>query len=266
MGPIRRLCDAHLHVVRGRPGPDAAVDDARRHLGAVGADRAVVVQAAADGADPTVLLRALPRLGVAARGVVSVAAVEPATVPALHEAGVRGVRLSGLGGTPATGARLRDAAALAADAGWHLAYYPMSADEWAELGPELGRLDVPVVVDHMALRAWDAARGPEQAGFRLLLDLVDDGVWVKISGAFRRGWADALPYARLLVQHSPSRAVWGSDWPYLALDGPPPTTEQLLDWLGEALPDEAGRRRVLVGNPEALYEFDDPEEGRPCPT
>jgi 2-pyrone-4,6-dicarboxylate lactonase len=256
-------CDAHLHVV-GRPRErDAAVDAARRHLAAVGAGRAVVVQAAGDGGDPSALLRALPRLGVAARGVVSDEAADPASLPVLHAAGVRGIRVSGLAGTTVTLGRLRAAAALASGSGWHLAYYPMDSGEWLTLGPELGRVGVPVVIDHMALRAWDTASGPDQAGFRLLLDLVGDGVWVKISGAFRRGtpprWTEALPYARLIAERGPDRVVWGSDWPYLAFDGPVPTASQLLGWLGEAVPGEAERRRIQVRNPSVLYDFENLE-------
>ena len=264
MGPrLDRPCDAHLHVVP-RPGEaDAALEAARRHLAAVGAQRAVVVQAAADGADPSTLVHALPRLGIATRGVISSAAADPSDLAVLHAAGVRGIRISGLGGTAVTLDGLRSAAAAASEAGWHLAYYPMDEDEWLALGPELGRLEVSVVVDHMALRTWDPSGGPDQPGFRLLLDLVGDGAWVKISGAFRRGtppsWGDVASFARLLAQRAPDRTVWGSDWPFLAFEGPGPTAPQLLGWLADALPDEADRHRVLVDNPSVLYDFAQPE-------
>lgn len=259
-----RLCDSHLHVVTGAGGWDDAVEATSRHLASLGADRAVLVQAAADGADPARLLDALPRLGLSTRGVVSYAAAVDGDLDTLHRAGVRGLRVSRLGGTPVTVAMLASAAGLAADVGWHLSYYPMDADEWAGLGPGLVDLRATVVVDHMALRTWDADAGPDQPGFRLLLDLVRAGAWVKASGAFRRGtpphWSEVFPFAAALVEAAPDRVVWGSDWPFLAFDGADPLPEQLLSWLEELLPDDSVRRRVLVDNPALLYDFDNEEE------
>lgn len=264
MGAAGLLCDAHIHVVaRGNEGR-LPIERARHHLSELGAERVVLVQAAADGDDPGSLVRALAQIGIPARGVVSFEAAASTPLDELAAAGVRSVRVSGLGGLRVTCEVIRSAAALAATANWHLAYYPMDADEWVALAPELRRVDVPVVIDHMALRTWHTAAGPDQPAFRLLLDLVTDGVWVKLSGAFRRGtppeWDDVVPFVQMLVERGPGRAVWGSDWPYLAFDGPPPVPADLNHWLARALRDDADRQRVLVDNPRDLYGFESQNE------
>ncbi len=54
----------------------------------------------------------------------------------------------------------------------------------------------------------------------------------------------------------PSRAIWGTDWPHVLYrkawmvnDG------DLVDLLARYVPDEAARNRILVDNPQKLYEF-----------
>jgi predicted TIM-barrel fold metal-dependent hydrolase len=65
-----------------------------------------------------------------------------------------------------------------------------------------------------------------------------------------------MPMARKLVEAFPERLVWGSDWPHTLLwDVPMPDDGDLIDLIGEWIPDEATRRRILVDNPVALYGF-----------
>jgi predicted TIM-barrel fold metal-dependent hydrolase len=86
------------------------------------------------------------------------------------------------------------------------------------------------------------------------------GHWVKLSGAYRLSagqppYRDLMPYVRELVAARADRIVWASDWPHAFLKGRMPNTTDLLDMLGEWVPDEDTRRKILVDNPAALYGF-----------
>lgn len=83
----------------------------------------------------------------------------------------------------------------------------------------------------------------------MLLRLVDaDRCWVKLSAAYGSD-LDGAP-----VKHAPERMVWGSNWPHPDV-AVVPEDQALLDALGEWIPDEAARHRVLVENPARLYRF-----------
>ena len=88
----------------------------------------------------------------------------------------------------------------------------------------------------------------------------DERAWVKISGAERltAGGAppydDVVPFARALVAAAPDRVLWGTDWPHPNVRHMPDDGD-LVDLLVDLVPDEATRHRVLVTNPERLYDF-----------
>ena len=123
----------------------------------------------------------------------------------------------------------------------------------------LGRLGVPVVIDHMArVRVAD---GLDQTPFRLLLDFLRDAdFWVKISCAERLSaagapFADVVPFAAALIEAAPDRVLWGTDWPHPNIEGQMPDDGDLTDMLLSYAPDEALRRKILVDNPARLYSF-----------
>ena len=97
--------------------------------------------------------------------------------------------------------------------------------------------------------------------FDTLVDLVRDGGWVKLSGAYRLSneappYADTRPYAQRLVDAAPDRCVWGSDWPHVAhWREPMMNVGTLLDTFADWVPDPQRRTRVLVDNPRRLYGF-----------
>src|SRR6202011_1374134 len=110
-----------------------------------------------------------------------------------------------------------------------------------------------------------AAGGVDQPAFKTLLRLLDTGrVWVKLSGPMR--WAPGdfpcagvTALAPALVRHAPERLVWGTDWPHVNMNGRAiPNDGDLVDLIGEWIPDEATRKRVLVDNACVLYGFPAP--------
>jgi predicted TIM-barrel fold metal-dependent hydrolase len=276
-------CDCHMHIF-GDPADYPA--SARRaydpiemplsrynaEAARMGFGRVVFVQPSAYGTDNACMLDSLRARPGSSRGV---AVIDDNTTAAMldemDELGVRGVRLNLVSsgepdGTAAIGA-LQAAAARVARLGWHVQIFA-KPDLLGLLAPVIATLAVPVVVDHMGGGTVSPA-GSDPA-FSALLDLLAAGkCWVKISGANRVSaaggdFADALPVMRALVAANPERVVWGTDWPHIGPHTPgdpkpvvymPIDNLALLRLLGQAVPDAATRRRILVDNPAALYGF-----------
>src|SRR6266481_4731575 len=140
---------------------------------------------------------------------------------------------------------------------WHLQLH-MESSLIAGMTPALKLSPVPVVIDHMG--RIDASRGLDQPEFKHLLALLEDKrFWVKVSGverASRHGapYADAVPFARKLVQEFGDRTLWGTDWPHPNLAAIP-DDGILVDLLAEIAPTEAQRQALLVDNPQRFYQF-----------
>lgn len=261
----RDAVDAHAHVIgtnyiaqrsyTPHPAPPAAY---MRMLEATGMQYGVLVQVSVHGTDNTLMLQTLRKHRERLRGI----AVAPHDLPAgqwqaLKDAGVVGLRLNATtGGGVGVGA-IDEYEAICLDHGWHLQLL-VSSDLVPRLASRLGRCRVPVVFDHMGYVRPDLAQG-EAA--RTLLQLVRDGAWVKLSGAFRVShlgapYEDVAPYASALAEAAPTRCVWGSDWPHVSLRGEMPNTGDLLDLLASWIPDASRRDAVLGANAHRLYGFE----------
>ncbi len=233
-------------------------------LGALGLERAVLVQPSVYARDNTVLVDALARSGGRFRGVAVVGpAVPDLELARLHARGVRGLRVNVVdvpgrlpGALPM--ADLRALAARIAPLGWHLELL-LHVDEFPELDRALAGFPVDVVLGHLGY--MKTARGLDDPGFRALARLLRGGrCWVKLTGPYRISaaplpYADVVPFARALAEARADRLLWGSDWPHVMLKGAMPNDADLVDLLADWLPDEALRARVLVDNPAALYGF-----------
>ena len=261
--------DTHAHVIGAPPGypyvPDrsytphaASAQTYLAMLDATGMAKGVLVQVSVHGTDNRLLVETLRAHPERLRGI----AVIPLGLPdrdlaELSEAGVRGLRLNVLFGGGVGLDRLDDYGALAREMGWHLQFL-LDARDLAENAPRIARLPVPVVVDHMG--HMPTLAGVDHPGFQALLGLVRDGGWIKMSGAFRTSvegppYRDTIPYARALNAAAPDRCIWGSDWPHVSQYERAPKTGELLDLLGEWVPDEERRRMLFVDNPRRLYGF-----------
>jgi len=265
-------CDAHVHVFGPRARfpfaegrsytPSDAPKEALFALHAMlGIERCVIVHTAAHGYDLSATADALAAKGGAYLGVALVpTSISDAELKRLDGAGFRGARFHYMPHL-AKGAPIDEAIAFGrrlADIGWHLQIH-MAAELIGELTPALRRSPVPVVIDHMG--RVDASQGLDQEPFRNLLKLLEDrNVWVKVSGAdraTRQGppYADAVPFARKLVEAAGDRCVWGLDWPHPNHQGPVPDDGVLVDLLAEIAPGAAQRQALLVDNPQRLYRF-----------
>ncbi|MGA8402801.1 MAG: amidohydrolase family protein, partial [Stellaceae bacterium] len=279
-------CDCHVHVFgralqypyvaqRGYTPPPASADDLLKLQNALSLSRVVIVQPSVYGADNSCTLDGMRQLGPErARGVAVIdAKTTAAQLKAMHEAGIRGVRVNlETGGVsdPAVSRRnLNAALRRVASLGWHVQVYTRLSVVEA-VHDDVMKSDVPVVFDHFG--GAQAAGGVDQPGFAALLDLVRAGkAYVKISGHYRSSskapaFDDVAPLARALIAANPDRIVWGTDWPHPHHADPGKELEEFtpsfdiddglaLAQLPRWAPTAATRRKILVDNPARLYDF-----------
>jgi len=265
-------CDAHCHIFgpahrfpfaayRAYTPPDSGIDDFERLQQRLGLGRAVFVQASCHGTDNSAMVDAIERGRGRYAGVAMIDdSFTDADIGRLHDVGVRGTRfnfVAHLGGAPELDEFWRIVERVAAF-GWHVVLHFDAKDlpSYAEL---LDRMPCPFVIDHMA--RVPTTDGLDQAPFQALLAVLsDERAWVKISGAERLTaggtppYDDVVPFARALIAAAPDRVLWGTDWPHPNVRHTPDDGD-LLDLLALFAPDPDVRRRILVDNPELLYDF-----------
>ncbi len=262
-------CDAHCHVFgpgdvfpyapNRRYTPDDAPKETLKALhDHLGISRAVIVQASCHGNDNRAMLDALAWRPEHYRGVAILDQNTPGTdIPVMHRAGVRGARFNfvkHLGGSPdmtVFANILRRIKPL----GWHVVLH-VDAPDIVPLSDMMRGLTLPFVIDHMG--RVPAKDGVDQTPLAALLDLAKlDRCWIKVSGSERIDmppYDKAIPIARAIVEASPDRVLWGTDFPH------PNSTHEadeadLVDLLPKIAPDPALQKKLLVDNPAKLYGF-----------
>ncbi|HUZ75899.1 MAG TPA: amidohydrolase family protein [Stellaceae bacterium] len=103
-------------------------------------------------------------------------------------------------------------------------------------------------------------QGTDSAAFKFLLQCLDTGrCWIKLNPRFSAQetfpFSDIAAIIRRLVAHAPNRLVWCTDWPHPQYFRPMPNDADLVDIMGEWVPDEATRNRIFADNPAELYNF-----------
>ena len=270
--PPPNACDAHCHIFgpghqfpfsddRTYTPPDSGLEQFEILQTRLGLSRAVFVQASCHGIDNSAMVDAIRRGNGRYAGVAMIdESFSAAHIGALHDVGVRGTRfnfVAHLGGAPEPDVfwRLVDRVQ---PFGWHIVLHFDATDlpSYADL---FDRMPCRYVIDHMA--RVPVAGGLEQEPFQQLLELMqDDRCWVKISGAERLTadgpppYNDVAPYAQALIAAAPDRILWGTDWPHPNVRHMPDDGD-LLDLLATFAPHDATRTKILVNNPERLYDF-----------
>lgn len=262
-GPGIRAVDSHAHVfVRGlplaaqrrhAPDYDALLSDYLALLDAHGMSHGVLVQPSFLGTDNRFLLAALRTEARRLRGVAVVdAGIGEAELQALHQGGIRGIRLN-LVGLPLPDLAQADWQRLLARVralDWHVEVHRPAHDLARAAQPVLDA-GCRLVVDHFGL--------PDAGGVSewLLRAAAGGRTWVKLSAAYR-SWPDAAPAAAaaaaLLQAFGPGRLLWGSDWPHTQHRERVDYTRAhaaLADWV----PDATARHAILVDTPAELFSF-----------
>jgi 2-pyrone-4,6-dicarboxylate lactonase len=264
-------CDSHVHVFGpaelyprvAKPHytlPDGTLAQLQAATAALGVERFVIVQPSFYGTDNRCMLDALESAGPCARGV---AMVEDATgeeeLRQMHRRGVRALRLdlflrSGLPTVELARFITRSVERTRA-LGWHVQFYTPG---WVvrDLIPFLPDVACDFVIDHMGYML--ESDGLTRADFDRLLRAVADGRgWFKLSGPYRLAkdgnYERLRPLARAIVGAVPDRVIWGSDWPHIPEGGR--DTGELLNLLGDWIPEADARHRILVANPARLFGY-----------
>jgi predicted TIM-barrel fold metal-dependent hydrolase len=264
-------CDCHSHVFGPQMrypfaanaayiAPDSPTESYVRMLKAIGCERAVIVQPSVYGTDNTAMLDALRSGLFQFRGVAVVRPdITDRELQSYNEAGVRGIRVNLSSATP--GMTLDEARRMVPKLkalGWHIQFF-LDLKTMTDAEEKLGSLDIPIVIDHFG--RVNAQEGVEGEAFQRLLRLVRrPNCWAKLIGPYflsseRPYFPNVSPLARAVVAAAPDRVVWGTDWPHPSPHGAMPNDGDLADMLGDWVPDEAQRKRVLVDNPARLYQF-----------
>lgn len=265
------LWDCHTHIYgpwedfplpadaayRPDAAPMSSLLEVHRKLGIT---HGVLVQAACYQTDHRALLAALAMTAGRYRGVALVdGATDDATLQALHDGGVRGIRFNFMGHLPGERnlASLRLLAERIKAWNWHVLLHGQLAqllpvlDAWQDLA-------VPLVIDHMG--RLDATQELNVAEVkRLEHHLRNEQRWIKLSGIDRvmqgapAPWDAAVPIARRLLAAAPERAIWGTDWPHPNIQGDMPDDGVLLGFIREVCADRSTAEAVLMHNPQQLY-------------
>lgn len=280
--PPHGTTDCHIHVVypnyrmtspRAYTPKIVRADAVRQMMVDCGIDRVVLVQMSVFGVDNGAILEAMAELKDAARGVVQLDGSErPETLNAMHDAGVRGVRIN-LHSTStndilAAVKRLEQTAEICKSRGWHVQLFA-SPKVIMDLQDVLNDLAVPVVLDHFGLLPVAQRDGLEESVVRALLR--GGNTWVKLSAPYRlNGCEDKAAVAALardLHASAPDRVVWASDWPHtpahsgIATEAPeemeyrPFDTPAMVQTVAQWFPDPEVQEQILVTNPARLYDF-----------
>lgn len=265
-------CDCHFHVfgdpARYRPTasasytvPDATLDDLERMHRTLGIERGVICQPTIYGTDHSLLIDLLTSRKTYRGTAMIDDSVSDREIERLHEAGVRAARFNFarfLNIVPDTDGFKR-AIERVKPFGWHIKIHG-DYEEIIEHIPYLRRLDLPIVIDHLG--RVDIAKGPDQPGFRLMLDLLrEPNWWMLLCNNDRlskeaRPWQDTIAYARAFVEAAPDRVIWSTDWPHVRYLRKMPNDADLLDLLFSYVTDAATRKKILVDNPARLYGFE----------
>jgi 2-pyrone-4,6-dicarboxylate lactonase len=228
----------------------------------IGFTRGVLVQGGAHGLDCGALLYSLSLAPERLRGIALVnPEVTYAQLSLMRKIGVRGARFSRLPDGLTHGAVPIDALKALSprllEWGWH-AQLQAAGDYLVAILPNLLKLGIPLVLDHMAM--INVKRGVDDPTFQSLLRWLGEGkIWVKLS-AYRvsheyPNYNDAAPFHARLMAANPERLLWGSDWPHVHLRADMPDAGHLIDVFDEWTGDEKLRHRILVENPATLYGF-----------
>jgi predicted TIM-barrel fold metal-dependent hydrolase len=258
--PVFGAVDCHAHVFEeGFPFAAGQRSDPRPYpfdyylgwIRALRIARSVQVTASCYGFDNSATRYAIDECranGVAARGVAIVhPEIEEAELAALARAGFIAARVMA-SRVAAVGIEAFDALARrCAPHRWHLEVNVDRSDAWEPLEPRLAASPVPVVFEHLGMRADE---GPQSPGVHAVLRLLDK----RRDFAVKLRFPDIAPVVQLFVRHHLDRLMWGSNLPQ-PMNGNAYGDLELIAAALEALPDAGARERVFAANAERFYGF-----------
>ena len=274
--PPRGACDTHLHIY----GPfdkfplalghhyniqrDATLEAYQAVMTQLGIDRAVVVNGGGNGNNNSVTLDAIKRMDGRLKGVALLdSAISDRGLRDLHEGGFTAFRMRANGKGALSFADAAVMAPRVRDFGWHVEFHVSTVEDAVAALPHLQAMKLPYVLDHVAHLGPERSLGDADI-LRILDTLRDDGnSWINLYSFYQRSrsggpaYADMIPIVRALLEAAPDRLVWGTNWPHIVIEVAMPDNADLLDFMFDAVPEEALRTAILSTNPARLYGWDD---------
>ena len=261
--------DAHVHLLGGpqyalsptrvqNPAPGYDFDDwlamYRAHLAALGCGKGLIVHTILYGADNSVTRDAVSAMGKGFKGVGLLPdGASTQDIKAFAAANMVAVRLNYVHGGLLSWEGARAMAPALADHGMHLQILIHADKHIEQIASDIRALPVPVVIDHCG---WPTDLAVDTPAIDTLCALLSEGhVHVKLSAPYRfcTEWSAATPLIRRLIDANLDHCLWGSDWPYLMLNGVPmPHASARADSFS-AITSPEERQKILCTNPDRLF-------------
>ena len=270
-------CDTHNHVFGpfdtwpllyppDHPMPLAPVETYLQMLDLAGLEHGVLVQPTQQDTQLDLMIDALDKAGGRLRGVGSARSDVPdVDVERMLHSGIVGLRFVEAplpSGAPRPGAVGFDEIA---ELSSRMRERDLSVHVWGRMPTLIENLEkllspgLPVVFEHMGM--LDVSKGVQGSDFQTMLSLLREGrIWVKLSvcrcSADAPAYADLQPFTDELLKANPDQLLWGSDWPFIRMQGGEPDVSHLLQLLLDWINDSEIERKVLVENPARLFRFE----------
>jgi D-galactarolactone isomerase len=152
---------------------------------------------------------------------------------------------------------LEEMAARVHNFGWHV-QLQLDGRELPDHIDVVRSLPCPLVIDHIG--KFLEIVPVENEFFQMMLGLVENGAWVKLSAAYEfskigpPNFDDAGALAKAFIAAAPERMLWATNWPHPG-HIPRPDDAMLMDTLLDWVDGDALRNKILVDNPAELYGF-----------
>ena len=268
-------CDTHLHIYgpfdryplsparHYTPAGHSTLEDYLRVHRTLGLERAVIVTGSGNGTNNRVTADAIAHMKGKFKGLALLdPAITDAELSRLKESGFTGFRMKANGKDALSIAAAQKIAPRVMGFGWHVEFQPESLVEALAVVPELKKLTMPYLFDHLARSGPDKINDPI---FHELLRILrsEENIWINLYSFYQRSqegpphYSDMVPVAQALVDARVERVLWGTNWPHGGVRVPIPNDADLLDFLVAAVPDEKIRKLILSDNPAKLYGWSD---------
>lgn len=253
-GPQHALSPTRVQNPAEGPDFDGWLGMYRAHLLALGCAKGLIVHTILYGGDNTVTREAVAAMGDGFKGVGLLPDGATAhQIKDLAQSNCVAVRLNYVHGGLLTWVGAKAMAPALADQGMHIQILIHADKHIVDIADDIRALPVPVVIDHCG---WPTNLASDTPAIDTLCALMAEGhVYVKLSAPYRfcTPWSEATPLIHRLIAANVDHCLWGSDWPYLMLNGvPTPHASALADSLS-AITSEEERQKILVENPDRLF-------------
>jgi predicted TIM-barrel fold metal-dependent hydrolase len=272
----QQIVDCHAHIIdparfpyENGPGYKPTADEvgtAEAYVAALDQSNirfAVLVQPSCYGYNNSAVLDTMRRYPGRFKSIGMVpAAISDKELIALVAAGIIGIRFNLVSYDPDVFHRKETTGLLkrAKEIDWFVEVVADDA-QWYHAADILNDSGVKILVDHFGMHA--IASDVHQPGFKAVLELGhrNPNALVKLTTPFSLGLARpqhhlVQPFVQLLIEaFGAERCIWGSDWPFLAVEDPP-NLPQAVAYLDQWVNDSKDRKKMLWENPLRLFAFE----------